>query len=366
MLNCNEVAVFDEQSPESSDVNGCSVDSIPVEPLLVMDGTLSGRCARILKDAGCNTNVLSTKFVQRNAEAFKTVRGNVTVNHSAEDRVQQATQVVLDGILEVGNHKYRYNFVVANCRHDVLLGMSWHVARDHNVSYPAREVQLKNGLILMSYKRRKTAEVAKVHNTSIKSVRRELRKMQTMRNDIKSFQLIEVSNADCSQDELKVDDARIKALMERYSDVFRTELPDGLPPKRSVDHAIETEPGAKPPHRSSYQLSHAELQAAKEYVVDLMKKGKIRPNRSLYGAPLFIVKDGDKPLRGVVDYRALNRITKRNNKTLPRSDEMFDRLEGTRAFSKLDLKTGFDQIRLRPEDIEKLLSTRSMGSLNIW
>jgi hypothetical protein len=59
-LNCNEVAVFDEKKPESSDMSGCRVDSIPVEPLFVMDGTLNGKRARILKDDGCNTNVVST------------------------------------------------------------------------------------------------------------------------------------------------------------------------------------------------------------------------------------------------------------------------------------------------------------------
>jgi hypothetical protein len=92
-----------------------------------------------------------------------------------------------------------------------------------------------------------------------------------------------------------------------------------LPPKRSVDLAIETEHGAKPSYRSLYQLSTAELQEAKENVVDLKMKGTIRPNKSPYGAPLFFVKDGDKPLRGVVDYRELNRITKRNNAPLQRT-----------------------------------------------
>jgi hypothetical protein len=59
-----------------------------------------------------------------------------------------------------------------------------------------------------------------------------------------------------------------------------------------VDHSIETEPGAKPPHRPFYQLSPAELHTAKEYVIDMMHKGKIRPSKSPYGAPLFFVKDG--------------------------------------------------------------------------
>jgi Reverse transcriptase (RNA-dependent DNA polymerase) len=87
--------------------------------------------------------------------------------------------------------------------------------------------------------------------------------------------------------------------------------------------------------------------------MDLMKKGKIRPSKSPYGGPLFFLKDGDKPLRGVVDYRDFNRITNRNNALLPRSHEMLDRLGGARIFSKLDLKTALHQIRLRPEDIEK-------------
>ena len=101
--------------------------------------------------------------------------------------------------------------------------------------------------------------------------------------------------------------------------------------------------------------------ACKEYVQDLPKKGKIRPSRSPFGAPLFFVKTKDKELRGVVDYRALNRITKRNNAPLPRSDEMFDRPGGPKVFSKLDLKTGFHQIRFRPDHIEKTAFDNKYG-----
>ena len=99
----------------------------------------------------------------------------------------------------------------------------------------------------------------------------------------------------------------------------------------------------------------------KEYVEDLLQKGKIRPSKSHYGSPLFFVKEGDKPLRGVVDYRGLNRITKRNNALLPRSDEMFDRLGDSRVFSRMDLKTGFHQIRVKPEHIEKTAFNTKYG-----
>ena len=109
-----------------------------------------------------------------------------------------------------------------------------------------------------------------------------------------------------------------------------------------------------------YQLSPAELVAAKKYVVDLLRKGKIRRSKSPYGASLFFVKSKGQ-LRGVVNYGALNRITKRNNTPLPRTDEMFDRLVEARVFSKLDMKTGFHQIRVNPEDIEKTAFNTKYG-----
>jgi len=153
----------------------------------------------------------------------------------------------------------------------------------------------------------------------------------------------------------------LRNVLHKYEDVFREELPAGLPPERPVDHEIETKEEEKPPHRPLYQLSRKELQATKEYVEDLLEKGKIRRSKSPYGAPLFFVKDKDKPLRGVVDYRALNRITKRNNAPLPRSDEMFDLLGEAKVFSKMDLKTGFHQIRVRDKDIEKTAFNTKYG-----
>ena len=92
-----------------------------------------------------------------------------------------------------------------------------------------------------------------------------------------------------------------------------------------------------------------------------MKKGKILPSKFPYGAPLFFVKEKDKHLRGIFDYRGLNRIAKRNNAPLPRSDEMFDLLGEAKVFSKMDLKTGFHQIRVNPEDVKKTAFNTKYG-----
>ena len=194
-------------------------------------------------------------------------------------------------------------------------------------------------------------------NMSVKKFRRLI----IQKRDDPSIQLFKaVPNNDLSNESdaskknlLSCSNENLKKVLQKFEEVFQSELPAGLPPKREVDHEIETEKDAKPPHRSLYQLSPVELKATKEYVEDLMKKGKIRPSKSPYGAPLFFVKENGKPLRGVVDYRGLNRITKRNNAPLPRSDEMFDLLGEAKFFSKMDLKTGFHQIRVEPVNIEK-------------
>lgn len=203
----------------------------------------------------------------------------------------------------------------------------------------------------------------KISNMGVKKFRSLLKK-KGHREDFQVFQLVKAS----ALDEMKVGEkgatatnrGQLEKLLSKYKTVFRTELPPGLPPERSVDHAIEIEANSKPPMRPLYQLSPAELVAAKEYVVDLIRNGKIRRSKFPIGASLFFVKHKGS-LRGVVDYRALNRITKRNNAPLPRADEMFDRLGEARVFSKLDLKTGFHQIRVKPEDIEKTAFNTKYG-----
>lgn len=99
----------------------------------------------------------------------------------------------------------------------------------------------------------------------------------------------------------------------------------------------------------------------KNYVLNLLGTGKIRHRKSLYGALLFFAKEKYKPLRVVVDCRALNRIKKRNNALLFRLDEMIDMLGDVKVLSKMDLQNGFHQIRVRPENIEKTAFNTKYG-----
>lgn len=136
----------------------------------------------------------------------------------------------------------------------------------------------------------------------------------------------------------------LRNILRKFENVFQEELLIGFPLRREVDHAIEIEEGVKRPFRPLYQLSPAELVAAKDYVEKLLRSRKIRPSKSPFGAPLLFAKEKGGSLRSVVDYKALNKITKLNSAPIPRIDEMFGRLGKARYFSKLDLKSGFHQI----------------------
>jgi hypothetical protein len=145
-----------------------------------------------------------------------------------------------------------------------------------------------------------------------------------------------------------------------FPGVFPKDLP-GLPPERDVEFVIELKPGTTPISRRLYQMPPNELAELKTQLQDLLEKGSIRPSSSPWGCPTIFVKKKDQTLRMCVDYRPLNEVTIKNKYPLPRIDILFDQLTGARVFSKIDLRSGYHQIRIRPEDIPKTAFTTRYG-----
>jgi hypothetical protein len=145
-----------------------------------------------------------------------------------------------------------------------------------------------------------------------------------------------------------------------FPDVFPEDLP-GLPPERDVEFVIELKPGTTPISRRLYWMPPNELAELKTQLQDLVEKGFIRPSSSPWGCPKIFVKKKDQTLRMCVDYRPLNEVTIKNKYPLPRIDILFNQLTGARVFSKIDLKSGYHQIRIRPEDIHKTAFTTRYG-----
>jgi hypothetical protein len=147
-----------------------------------------------------------------------------------------------------------------------------------------------------------------------------------------------------------------------FPDVFPEDFLE-LPPERNVEFVIKLKPGMAPISRRSYRMPPNELAELKTQLQDLLEKGFIRPSSSLWGCPAIFVKKKDQTLRMCVDYRPLNEVTIKNKYPLPWINILFDQLTGARVFSKIDLRSGYHQIRIRPENIPKTAFTMRYGLL---
>jgi hypothetical protein len=134
--------------------------------------------------------------------------------------------------------------------------------------------------------------------------------------------------------------------------VFPEELP-GMPPERNVEFAIDSIPGTAPISKRSYRVSGPELVELKKQINELLEKCYIRPNNSPWAALVLFVEKKDGTKRMCIDYRALNEGTIKNKYPLPRIEDLFDHLRGASVFSKIDLRSGYHQLRIRPSDIPK-------------
>lgn len=158
---------------------------------------------------------------------------------------------------------------------------------------------------------------------------------------------------DTSTSPLNISPPGLQELLSQFSDVFPENLPDGLPSPRTVDHRINELPGSSPVNGPIYRLSQAELEALRNYLTTEIDSGRIQPSTSPYGSPILFVKKKDGSLRPCIDYRALNKQTIKDRYPLPNIDELLDRLGHAKYFSKIDLKSGYNQVRIHPDDIPK-------------
>ncbi|GJY45081.1 putative reverse transcriptase domain-containing protein [Tanacetum coccineum] len=141
-------------------------------------------------------------------------------------------------------------------------------------------------------------------------------------------------------------------LFRDFPEVFPDDL-SGLPLVREIEFRIDLIPGASPVVKSPYRLAPSEMLELSNQLKELQEKGFIRPSHSPWGAPVLFVKKKDGAMRMCIDYRELNKLTIKNRYPLPRIDDLFDQLQGACCFSKIDLRSGYHQLRVREEDIPK-------------
>ncbi|GKA55933.1 putative reverse transcriptase domain-containing protein [Tanacetum coccineum] len=152
--------------------------------------------------------------------------------------------------------------------------------------------------------------------------------------------------------------------MRDFLKVFPEDLPE-LPPSRQVEFHIDLVPGAAPVAQAPYRLAHSEMKDLSDQLQELSYKGFIRPTSSPWGATVLFVKKKDGSFWMCIDYRELNKLTVKNRYSLPRIDDLFDQLQGSSVYSKIDLRSGYYQLRVYEEDIPKIAFRTRYGHYEV-
>ncbi|KAL0551561.1 hypothetical protein IC582_010650 [Cucumis melo] len=222
----------------------------------------------------------------------------------------------------------------------VILGMDWLAANHASIDCSRKEVAF-NPPSMASFKFK--AEGSRLLPKVISAMRASKLLSQGTWSILAS--MVDTGEVDVS--------LSLEPVVRDYPDVFSEELP-GLPPHREIEFAIELEPGTIPISRAPYRMAPAELKELKVQLHELVDKGFIRPSVSPFGAVVLFVKKKDGSMRLCIDYRELNKVTIKNRYPLPKINDLFDQLQGATVFSKIDLRSGYHQLRIKDGDVPKI------------
>ncbi|KAI3814996.1 hypothetical protein L1987_14646 [Smallanthus sonchifolius] len=300
---------------------------------------LNDHFASVLFDTGADRSFISKNF-SKQIEMTTTLLEHKYTIEIADGKLIEATHILKGCKLGLSGHKIDIDLMpVTLGSFDIIVGMDWLsknqaeiICKDKIVHIP-----LTSGEIL-SVKGEKSGAVVGI--ISYMKAQKCLRKGHTA---------ILALVADKPSEEKKLTDIPI---VRDFPEVFPEDL-HGFPPHQQVEFRIDLTPGAAPIARAPYRLSPSELQELSTQLQELLDKGFIQPSSSPWGAPVLFVKKKDGTIRMCIDYRELYKVTIKNHYLLPCIDDLFDQLQGSSVYSKIDLRSGYHQLRVRDEDISK-------------
>ena len=325
------------------------------EDLIVFQGRCNKKACRILLDCGANRNFIAQRFV--NEHSLPTTEepsgGNI---YLADGTMLKGGKSVPMASVRIGTYWDCLPLeVVTLYNYDIILGMKWFTRHEPQINWRAKICTLKSkyqgkNITLRGIKQNGSSKCQMITALQIK---------RAMKNAKEIFSVVVRGIPDPGEDPVassnEVKDVtfqqQMKTLLEQHAQTFQEVLT--FPPPRAVDHQIPLEEGTRPIFQGTYRMSFQELTEMRKQLTDLQNRGFIRPSTSDWGAPVLFVRKKDGTMRLCVDYRALNKATVKNRYPLPRVEDLMDRLHGATVFSKIDLLSGYYQVRVAAEDIKK-------------
>ncbi|MCO5570476.1 hypothetical protein L7F22_024198 [Adiantum nelumboides] len=262
--------------------------------------------------------------------------------------------------LHIQGYVDKEDFFISPLKHeDVILGAPWcdHLAA--SIKFPERRISFKfreKNMYIDAQEWSNTIPLVHTHAFD-KSIKSSISMYIIFVKD----SLSDVNKTQVSESDLQKD-LELSKFLNQFQDVFIDDIPGELPLKRGDDdHAIELILGSSPPNKPPYRVSQAQEEEIMRQVNELVEKGMVRPSSSPFCSPVILVHKKDGTYHMCVDYRALNKITIKNRFPVPRIEDLFDKLQGLTYFSRIDLKSGYHQIRIVNEDILKTAFCTTFG-----
>ncbi|GKE03829.1 putative reverse transcriptase domain-containing protein, partial [Tanacetum coccineum] len=281
--------------------------------------TLNNHFATTLFDSGAEYSFVSTTFIPLLGIETSELGFRYEIE-IASGQLVVINKVIKGCKLEIEGHVFDIDLILFWHRSfDVIIGMDWLSSHKDEIICHEKLVRipLLDGKVL---------------------------RVLGERPEEKARLLMSVNSRDKKQEEI--------VMVRDFPKVFPDDL-SGLPPLREIEFRIELIPRAVPIAKSPYRLAPSKLEELSGQLKELQDKGFIRPSSSPWGAPVLFVKKKDGSFRLCIDYRELNKLTVKNRYPLPRIDDLFDQLQGSQFFSKIDLRSGYHQLRVHEDDISK-------------
>ncbi|CAH9124286.1 unnamed protein product [Cuscuta epithymum] len=306
----------------------------------VVSGTflVNSTPAHVLFDSGASHSFISSKLVEKlKLEPTATLNLNVK---TASNKVVACGNVFSNVSIVISDTELPGDLIQFDLEDiDVVLGMDW------LGKYKARILCDEQKVVLRGPHKKRVSYKVVTSQPGVKlATMRQVKRHVREGCEVYLCMIKDLTTEDPTIDQIPV--------VNEFPDVFPEEIP-GMPPEREVEFSIDLMPGTAPISKAPYRMAPKEMQELKEQLEELLGKGYIKPSVSPWGAPVLFVKKKDGSLRLCIDYRELNKATVKNKYMLPRIDDLFDQLKGASTFSKVDLRSGYHQVRIAEKDTPK-------------